>query len=110
MQVYDVIVGLDDQRVATDDQLIREVAGRAPGTSARVRFVRRGHEQTVMLKLEERPPREQDDRDVPPAPPERRVGQNGLLGLSVRDLDRRALGRLARRGVPSGSSSSASSR
>ena len=31
VQVYDVIVGLDDQRVATDDQLIREVAGRAPG-------------------------------------------------------------------------------
>jgi serine protease Do len=103
VQVYDVIVGLDDQRVATDDQLIREVAGRAPGTSARVRFVRRGHEQTVMLKLEERPPREQDDRDVPPAPPpERRAGQNGLLGLNVRDLDRKALGRLARRGVTSG--------
>jgi S1-C subfamily serine protease len=55
-----------------------------------------------MLKLEERPPREQDDRDVPPAPPERRAEQNGLLGLNVRDLDRRALGRLARRGVTSG--------
>jgi serine protease Do len=103
VQVYDVIVGLDDQIVATDDQLIREVAGRVPGTSARVRFVRRGHEQTVMLKLGERPPREQDDRDVPPAAaPERKAEQNGLLGLNVRDLDRRALGRLARRGVTSG--------
>jgi serine protease Do len=101
VQVYDVIVGLDDQIVGTDDQLIREVAGRAPGTSARVRFVRRGHEQTVMLKLEERPPREQDDRDVPP-PPERKAEQNGLLGLNVRDLDRKTLGRLARRGVTAG--------
>ena len=54
VQVYDVIVGFDDLDVSTDDQLIREVAGRAPGTSARVRFIRRGHEQTVMLKLEER--------------------------------------------------------
>jgi serine protease Do len=102
VQVYDVIVGLDDLNVSTDDQLIREVAGRAPGTSARVRLVRRGHEQTVMLKLEERP-RAADDQDGPPAgSPERKAEQHRLLGLNVRDLDRRALGRLAQRGVTSG--------
>jgi serine protease Do len=100
--VYDVIVGLDDHSVSTDDQLIREIAGRAPGTSARVRFVRQGHELTVMLKLEERPPRDPEERDSQPAAPERRAEQTPLLGLNVRDLDRRALSRLAQRGVSSG--------
>ena len=52
LRVYDVIVGLDDQHVSTDDQLIREIAGRTPGTAARVRFIRNGREPTVTLKLE----------------------------------------------------------
>ena len=44
VQVDDVIVGLDDLVcLATDDRLIRgRSLVRAPGTSARVRFVRRG--------------------------------------------------------------------
>ena len=45
LRVYDVIVGLDDQAISTDDQLIREIAARAPGTAARVRFIRGGRDQ-----------------------------------------------------------------
>ena len=36
LRAYDVIVGLDDRQIASDDELIREIAGRAPGSAARV--------------------------------------------------------------------------
>ncbi|MEO8260632.1 MAG: trypsin-like peptidase domain-containing protein [Acidobacteriota bacterium] len=95
LRVYDVIVGLDEQAISTDDQLIREIAARAPGTAARVRFVRGGRPQTVTLKLETRPARAADDAAVlPPAPPERRSGLEPPLGLNVRDLDRQTISRL----------------
>jgi serine protease Do len=95
LRVYDVIVGLDDQNVSTDDQLIREIAARAPGTAARVRFIRNGREQTVTLKLEARPARAPEDRaGQSAAPPERRGDPESRLGLNVRELDRQAIARL----------------
>src|SRR5437016_216392 len=42
LRPYDVIVSLDDRSIANDDQLIREISARAPGTSARLRLVRDG--------------------------------------------------------------------
>jgi serine protease Do len=94
LRVYDVIVGLDDQAVSTDDQLIREIAARAPGTAARVRFFRNGHEQIVTLKLEKRPARAPDDRGQSAAQPDRRGDQQSPLGLNVRELDRPTINRL----------------
>ena len=95
LRVYDVIVGLDDQIVSTDDQLIREIAARAPGTAARVRFIRNGREQIVTLKLETRPARAPDDRGgQSTAQPDRRGDQQSPLGLNVRDLDRPTINRL----------------
>jgi len=95
LRVYDVIVGLDDQTISTDDQLIREIAARAPGTAARVRFIRGGRDQSVTLKLETRPARAaEDSAGRSPAPPQRRGEPESLLGLTVRDLDRQTVGRL----------------
>jgi serine protease Do len=94
LRVYDVIVGLDDQSVSTDDQLIREIAARAPGTAARVRFMRNSREQTVTLKLETRPPRASDDAGGRSPLPERRGDPESLLGLNVRELDRQTVSRL----------------
>src|SRR5438876_1323608 len=59
---YDTIVALDDRPVSSDDQLIREIAGRSPGSTAHLRVLRDGHEQTITLKLAERPTREGEDR------------------------------------------------
>jgi len=98
MLPYDTIVALDDRIVSSDDQLIREIAGRAPGSAAHLRVLRDGHEETITVKLAERPTREGDDRRAeprtPPVPADRKVDQDILLGLTVRDLDRQIAARL----------------
>mgnify|MGYP003693982845 CR=1 FL=1 len=98
LRPYDVITALDDRPIANDDQLIREIAARAPGSAARLQLVRDGHEQTLTVKLAERPARER--RRTGPSrrrrPPERGSARPGqpLLGLTVRDLDRQTAERL----------------
>ena len=101
LRPYDVIVSLDDRAVSNDDELIRQIAARAPGSAARLRLVRDGHEQSVTLKLAERPPRDagvgsQGDPTGPPPAPRKADPANGegLLGLTVRDLDRVTVERL----------------
>src|SRR5204862_1616625 len=62
LRPYDVIVSLDDRPIANDDQLIREIAGRSPGSPARLQLMRDGHPQNVMVKLAERPTRGSGDK------------------------------------------------
>jgi serine protease Do len=91
LRSYDVIVGLDDRRIASDDELIREIAGRAPGSAARVRYVRDGKEQQVAVTLAERETRVAADRRREPAPQQRKAGRDDLeppLGLNLQELDR----------------------
>jgi serine protease Do len=99
LRAYDVIVSLDDHGVVNDDQLIREISMRTPGSPARIRLVRDGHEQTITLKLAERPAREATERKVDAVPPPaaaapRKPDPDGMLGLSVRDLDHATAERL----------------
>jgi serine protease Do len=97
LRAYDVITSLDDRPIANDDQLIREISARAPGSAARLTLVRDGHDQTLTVKLAERPARDRQDRTDPPPPaPERnRLDPDGaLLGLTVRDVDRQTADRL----------------
>ncbi|MBI3262688.1 MAG: trypsin-like peptidase domain-containing protein [Acidobacteria bacterium] len=97
IRAYDVIVGVDEDAVASTDELIRLIAARQPGAQARVRIVRDGRPVNLPVKLAERPPREAADPD-----PWRRSNsgsqpaQNGsdALGLRVRDLDRSLTSRL----------------
>jgi serine protease Do len=108
LRPYDIITALDAHAVSNDDELIRNISARAPGSAAHVTLVRDGQEQSVTLKLAERPPR---DAGGPagrpdatgPAPAERRGDPEALLGLTVRDLDRQTIDRLelprATRGV-----------
>ena len=58
LRAYDVITALDDGAINSDDQLIHEIAERAPGTAARLRLVRDGHDETITIKLAERPRRD----------------------------------------------------
>jgi serine protease Do len=94
---YDVIVALDDKAEANDDELIRDIAGHAPGTAVKLRVVREGREQDVMVKLAERPSRDRAQQAQPaPSPADRnRSDADPLFGLTVRDLDRQMLDRLA---------------
>ncbi len=93
---YDVITALDDRAIANDDQLIREIAGRAPGSAARLRLLRDGRDQTIVVKLSERPARERGEKEAPLGPPERSKSdpEGLLLGLTVRDIDRTVADRL----------------
>src|SRR5207247_9198914 len=78
--------------------LSRGTAARPPGSAAAPRVVRDAHEQSVTVKLAERPPRDAADRKtdvsapVPVAP--RKADPDGLLGLTVRDVDRATADRL----------------
>jgi serine protease Do len=95
LRPYDVITSLDDRTIDNDDQLIREISARAPGSAARLHLVRDGHEQTLTVKLAERPMREAQDARSDPPPAERsRNDQDMPLGLTVRDLDRQTFDRL----------------
>jgi serine protease Do len=87
LRPYDIVTTLDDHAISSDDQLIREVAARAPGSAAHIKFLRDGHEQAATVKLAERPPRE-NERPEQAAPPERvKADGDAMLGLNVRELD-----------------------
>ena len=95
LRPYDIVTALDDHPIASDDQLIREVAARTPGSAAHLRFVRDGREQAMTVKLAERPSREGTDKSEPSPPPDRsKVDGDALLGLIVRELDRQLADRL----------------
>ncbi len=66
LRAYDVIVGLDDRQIGSDDELIREISSRAPGSAARVRFVRDRQELQVAVTLGEREARVSTDRQREP--------------------------------------------
>jgi serine protease Do len=91
LRPYDVIVSFEGQGIANDDELIREIAARAPGTAVAIRVLRDGRQVPVTVKLAERPLRAgQADGALPTAPvPSRRNGADPdpLLGLAVRDID-----------------------
>ncbi len=89
LRAYDVIVSVDDVPVRTDDELIRAIAARLPGSVARLGLVRDAEVRSLNVKLTERPVRETRgqgsaaESDARPAASR----EHGLLGLTVRDLD-----------------------
>jgi serine protease Do len=93
LRPYDLILAVDGRPINSNDELIRDISARAPGSLARVQFLRDGRPATITIKLAERPGREH--------PPERPVENQGAqrpddriidtmtpLGLTVRDMDR----------------------
>ena len=97
LRAYDVIVDVDGREVLSNEELIRDISARQPGTVVRLAILREGHRQALNVKLAERPTRDEADasetlgnrprpRDIDP-PTER------TLGLTVRELDRNFAGR-----------------
>src|SRR3954454_3796161 len=95
IRAYDVVLSFDGAQVGNDDDLIRQISGKAPGTAAPVRLLRDGREITLTVKLAERPRRDGSNTGAQPgkAQPVRESNDDAPLGLSVRDLDAAAFNR-----------------
>lgn len=85
----DVIIGFDDRDVQNVSQLRNLVARTLVGHDAKVKVLRDGQEQIVMVKVGERPPDEMLARREPASPPSETVKppDNVLASLRVQALD-----------------------
>jgi serine protease Do len=86
LRPYDVIVSVDGEPVKTHDRLIREIADRQPGSSARLEYVRDGRTVAVQVKLAERPGQVPDRTQATAERSVQRTGP-GELGLSLIEID-----------------------
>jgi serine protease Do len=98
LKPYDVIVEVEGRAIVTNEELIRDISARQPGTVARLEVVREARRQSLVVKLAERPLRDEANRSGiigdrgaarPPAP-----SVEIPLGLTVRELDRTFVDRL----------------
>ena len=99
LHVYDIILDVEGRDVATNEELIRNISARQPGTVARLGIVRDARRLTLPVKLAERPGRDDGENQGPTeghaGPRKPGTGPDLPLGLAVRDLDRGVAGRLA---------------
>ena len=88
LRAYDIIVTVDGREVMSNEELIRDISGRQPGTVARLDVLRDGRRQGTQIKLTERP-RDLAGTEPGPAPVRRppAIAGDAPLGLTVRDLD-----------------------
>ena len=96
---YDVIVEVDGRQVMTNEELIRDISARQPGTIVRLNILRDSRRQSLTVKLAERPTRGEEAAPADgvgnrPRPKESVPAGEQTLGLGVRELDRNFVGRL----------------
>ena len=91
LKPYDLITAVDGRDVPNNDSLIREIAARQPGTTARLELLRDNRPRQVLVKLAERTIR---DNDTPPpsegnSRPDRSTQMTGPgdLGLTLIEID-----------------------
>jgi serine protease Do len=86
---YDIILGVDGRSITTNDELIREISGRLPGTIARLELLRDGRRQSSQVKLTERPLDDSRaaDRNASGRRPAQAPQGDSPLGLTVRDME-----------------------
>ena len=99
LKPYDIILSVEGADVASNDDLIRNISARQPGTVARLEVVRDGRRATMPVKLAERPSREAEQEEPGPLggrsrPRAPEPAPAVPLGLTVRELDRGFVGRL----------------
>jgi serine protease Do len=99
LRPYDVIVEVDGRQVMTNEELIRDISARQPGTVVRLGVMRDSRRQNLTVKLGERPTAPGESAS-PPEPignrprPRETEPTGETLGLVVRELDRNFIGRL----------------
>jgi serine protease Do len=92
LKVYDVIVAVEGADIGNNDQLIRDISARQPGTVARLEVMRDSRRMTLPVKLAERPAGEGESLDADPfgggaRRPAPELAPTVPLGVSVRELD-----------------------
>jgi serine protease Do len=91
LKPYDLVTAVDGRRIEMNDELIREIAARTPGTTARLDVVRDGRSRSVAVKLAERAPvRTEIGRPAANEPRPVRgetASGPGALGLTVIEID-----------------------
>jgi serine protease Do len=93
VRAYDLIVSVDGRDVLNNDALIREIAARQPGTTARLEVLRDNRPREILVKLAERGGREGEsatpsgDGNGRPDKSTQNVGP-GELGLTLVEIDR----------------------
>jgi serine protease Do len=98
LRPYDLITAVDGRAVSTNDELIRRISSMSPGNPVRLDLVRDGRSVALTVKLAERPGNPLQSRRTGPAQPSSNsTPAEPPLGLSVRDLDRDDVTRLALR-------------
>ncbi len=95
LRIYDVVVDVEGQDIASNDDLIRYISAKQPGSVVRVQVVRDGRQVTVPVRLMERPRGTSRDEDALPGSRDRATPPIPVspLGLAVRDLDESFLNR-----------------
>jgi len=97
LHTYDVILDVEGHDISTNEELIREISARQPGTTARLGVMRDARRLTMHVRLAERPLPDDRDRDaLDSAHPRPRAPEpvaDVPLGLTVRDLDRDVMAR-----------------
>ncbi len=94
LRAYDLITGIDDKPIANNNEIIREVARRNPGTLTRLQVLREGRSHNVTVRLGERPSR-QGARPESGGSSVRPSSSTVMpLGLTVREIDRATANRL----------------
>jgi serine protease Do len=95
LRPYDVVTKVDGRPIASDEDLIRHVSGRQPGTLAALEVWRDGEPRVVYVKLRERPLRRPVTARVSLDANLRAVAQpQSPLGIRVRELDEATADRL----------------
>jgi serine protease Do len=88
LRPYDLIVAVDGRQVITNDELIQEIAARAPGAVASLDILRDRRPLQLQVRLTERPGRTPPPAAAAAAPDARRLASPNALGLLVREIDR----------------------
>jgi serine protease Do len=94
LRPYDLITAIDGRHVATNDEIIHEVARRGPGTVTHIHVTRDGREQALTVRLGERPSRQGANASDASGHAVLQTSGGLPLGMGVRDLDRDTARRL----------------
>jgi serine protease Do len=88
LRTYDLITSIDDKRISSNEEIIREVSRRAPGSLTRLEVVRDGASHSLTVRLGERPTRQVARASDDGSQSGRPVGDAvSPLGLGVREID-----------------------
>jgi len=98
LKPYDIVLTVDGREIWTNEELIREISGRQPGSAARLELLRDGRRQSTQVKLVERPA-DLGAPDESPSPKPTRLPlpepSDRSLGLTVREMDAAFVHRMA---------------